>query len=169
MALEFLQNEIAHTSCHPLQRLNKKRWTLRLIGLVKGVATFLLAPCKRCLALSWNMIHNILLQCNYSTAFLAAVCRNSLFPFIWRCFFLRGNLCRYTRICPKFRTVYLLSTVVKLTWKHGEINPSQKIFKTITDSTYLIILFVTGKNMFPTDMKDRSIIMLKFKDENLIG
>jgi hypothetical protein len=37
-------------------------------------------------------------------------------------------LCRYTRICPKFRTVYLLSTVVKLTWKHGEINPSQKKF-----------------------------------------
>jgi hypothetical protein len=65
-------------------------------------------------------------------------------------------LCRYTRICPKFRTVYLLSTVVKLTWKHGEINPSQKKFlKKITDSTYLIILYVCNRKEYVSNRHER--------------
>lgn len=107
-----------NTCCHPPKRFNKYRRALRLIRLVEAAATSPFVPLEGCLTLTRNVIHNMLLQCSNSSAFLAAICRSTIISFIWSCHYPRWCFSRQARISSKLGSVYSLSTVIRITWEH---------------------------------------------------
>lgn len=108
------------TSCHPPKGLDKNGWTLRFPWLVKRVSTFSLIPVKGSLTFPRDVVHHIFQQGNQSSTFLAAVCTCMGIIYLLGWLYLWSNFTGQAWICSKFRNVDFFTTVIGLTWRHGE-------------------------------------------------
>ena len=101
------------TRGHPLQRLNEQRRALWLLKSVEWVATFSFLPLEASLTLARDMANDIVLQCNDSAAFSAAVGSSLLISLEGS--LRRVGLHRQTRVSSEYGTIYFLSLFIRMT------------------------------------------------------